>query len=300
MHWKDLKSLAIAVLLIVDAVFIFVIFKHRYTEAYYQKNLIDSSLSVFETSGLYVDRSFLTKKKERLPVYQGILYSDGLSETTEALSTRGYLREINEKGIHLIGADDVYFFGYDFSFSYYTQENAEMPSQTLLTEEKVLLDEGERKNACIRVSSDFLKSLLPENGKFEYALSCNAVYSFGDENIAVFSVYLENIKTENEIYCRISDEKVSAADGLLCTVLPTARKKAENIGLCNLLFEEKAYIDALDESERKLSYTLKDVSYSYGVYFDGNVFYLIPLCRITYEDGENRTYNFISGELYET
>ena len=300
MHWKDLKTLAIAVLLIVDAAFIFFIFKHRYTEIYYQKNLIDSSLSVFETSGLYVDRSFLTKKKERLPVYQGILYSDGLSETTKALSNRGYLRQIDEKGIHWIGAEDVYFFGYDFSFSYHAQEDAEMPSQSLHTEEKFLLDEGDRKNACVRISSDFLKALLPTNGKFEYDLGCNAVYGIGEEYIAVFSVYLENIKTENEIYCRISDEKVSAADGLLCTVLPSTRKKAENIGLCNILFQEKAYIDALDESEKKLSYTLKDVSYSYGVYFDGNVFYLIPLCRIAYEDGENRTYNFISGELYET
>ncbi|MBR5188213.1 MAG: hypothetical protein IKW18_07070 [Clostridia bacterium] len=300
MHWKDLKTLAIAVLLIVDAVFIFVILKHRHTEIYYPKNLIDSSISVFETSGLYVDRSFLTKKKERLPVYQGVLYSDGLSKAAKSLSQQGYLRQIDEKGIHLIGAEDAYFFGYDFSFSYHTQEDAEKPSQSLHTEDNVLLEEGERKSACVRISADFLKALLPDNGKFEYDLGCNAVYGIGEEYIAVFSVYLENIKTENEIYCRISNEKVSAADGLLCTVLPSARKKAENIGLCNLLFEEKAYIDALDESERKLSYILKDVSYSYGVYFDGNVFYLIPLCRITYEDGENRTYNFISGELYET
>ena len=107
------------------------------------------------------------------------------------------------------------------------------------------------------------------------------------------------MKTEHEIYCRISDGKVSAADGTFYSALPNERKKAENIGLCNILFEEKAYIDALDESERKNSYTVQEISYSYGVYFDEQMFYFVPLCRITYGDGESRLYNFISGELYE-
>ena len=295
MHWKDLKTFAIAVLLIVDAIFIFGIFEQRYSEKYYRNNLIDSAVSVFEASGLQVDRSFLEKKKESLPVYQGTLDSEYLSESFER---QGALLQSEEKGMRLYTEDGVFFFGYDFSFSYEGKEGFEKPSELIHTDEWVLWEGGEAAALCEYVSSDFLKSLLPANRKYKYVPECLAVYGSGEEGIAVFSLRFENMQTENKIFCRVSEGAVVSADGMLCTAFPNERKKAENIGLCNLLFEEKAYIDALDESERKSPYTVADISYSYGVYFDENVFYFIPLCRITYADGECRTYNFISGELY--
>ena len=55
----------------------------------------------------------------------------------------------------------------------------------------------------------------------------------------------------------------------------------------------------LTSEGEKSVYTLPCAPFDlYGVYFDENAFYFIPLCRITYADGESRTYNFISGELY--
>ncbi|MBE6665211.1 MAG: hypothetical protein E7603_03180 [Ruminococcaceae bacterium] len=295
MHWKDLKTFAIAVLLVVDAVFVFCIFEHWHAEMYYRNNLIDSAVSVFEASGLHVDSSFLEKKKESLPVYQGM--SD-LQSLSESLEYPGDFSRMEEDGLRLIGEDGTYFFGYDFSFFYSREERFEMPSELIHTDGWALLAGGETAAVCECVSADFLKSLLPVNRKYKYIPECLAVYGSGEESIAVFSLRFENRKTENKIFCRVSQGKVVSADGMLCTAFPDERKKAENIGLCNLLFEEKAYIDALDASERKPSYTVADVSYSYGVYFDENIFYFIPLCRITYADGESRTYNFISGELY--
>lgn len=295
MHWKDLKTFAIAVLLVVDAVFVFCICEHWYAEMYYRKNLIDSALSVFEESGLYVDRSFLEKKKERPPVYDGALESENLSESLERLG--GSLQR-EEKGIHVSREDGAFFFGYDFSFSYRSEEGLELPSELLHTKNWTLLTGGEQEAVCEYISVDFLQSLLPVNGKYQYTPECLAVYGSGEESIAVLILRFGKMKTENRILCRVSEGKIVSADGTLFTAFPNERKKAENIGLCNLLFEEKAYIDALDESERKPSYTVTDVSYSYSVYFDENAFYFIPLCRITYADGESRTYNFISGELY--
>ena len=295
MHWKDLKTFAIAVLLVVDAVFVFCVFEHWYAERYYRNNLIDSAVSVFESSGLYVERSLLEKKKERPPVYAGISDPGYLSEL---LDRPDVVLQHEENGIWASGEDGTFFFGYDFSFSYRREESREIPSELVYTENWVLLSGGEQTAVCECVSADFLKALLPVDEKYQYTPECLAVYGSGEESIAVFILRFGNIKTENRIFCRVSEGKVISADGVLCTAFPTERKKAENTGLCNLLFEEKAYIDALDESERKTSYIVAEVSYSYGVYFDENIFYFIPLCQITYTDGESRTYNFISGELY--
>lgn len=295
MHWKDLKTFAIAVLLVVDAVFVFCIFEHWYAERYYRNNLIDSAVSVFESSGLYVERSFLEKRKERPPVYVGISDAESLLESLENPDV--YLQR-EKNGIRMSGAEGTFFFGYDFSFSYRKEDDSEMPSGLIHTENWTLLTGSEQAAVCEYVSADFLQSLLPENGKYKYTPECLAVYASGEDSIAVFILRFGNMETENKIFCRVSDGEVVSADGTLYTAFPDERKKAENFGLCNILFEEKAYIDALDESERKQSYTVADVSYSYGVYFDETVFYFVPLCRITYADGESRTYNFISGELY--
>ncbi len=297
MHWKDLKTFAVAVLLIVDTVFALFIFNHWYTDRYYRDSLIDSALSVFEESGLRIERSFLEKKKERFPVYMGFSGKEGLSEMAVRLGASGYLPQTEENGIFLTGNEDMFFFGYDFSFSYHTAGVSEKTSE-MLTEEWKLLDRDESEKNCAQIGFEFLKKLLPKDEKNEYDIVCLGVYGLGEERIALFCQSVNRIRTENLIYCRISDGEVCAADGVFFPIAPRERQKAENIGLCNLFFEEKAYIDSLDATERKPLYTVTEISYSYGAYFDEDAFYLIPLCRIVYGDGDSRIYNFISGELY--
>ncbi|MBQ3490265.1 MAG: hypothetical protein IJA86_06725 [Clostridia bacterium] len=299
MHWKDLKTFAIAVLFIVNTAFAVFIFNHWYTDTYYRNTLIDSSLSVFEAGGLHVDRSFLEKKKEKPPVYMGTAEFDRFSEIAERLNDKSYLLKKEKNGIYLIGEQDTFFFGYDFSFAYGTGAFSGKTSSLLLEEGWLLLNEDGQKESSERIAEKFLQKLLPADKKFEYAVICLAVYGSGEERIAVFSQTIDDIPTEHKLYCLISDGKVIGADGKISVIAPSERKKAENTGLCNILFEEKAYIDSLEESERKPSYTVENISYSYGTYFDENVFYFIPLCKITYEDGESRIYNFISGEPYE-
>lgn len=100
----------------------------------------------------------------------------------------------------------------------------------------------------------------------------------------------------------VSGGRVVSADGIFATFVPTEREKAETVDIMNILFAEKAHLDAVYRAGGSFSYTpmvLTDVSYSYAVYFDTHgEFYFVPLCEVKYANGEARTYNCVSGKLY--
>ena len=54
-----------------DIVFAFCVAERKYALRYYDDTLIDSAISVFAESGIYVNRAFLEKKKTTPAVYTG-------------------------------------------------------------------------------------------------------------------------------------------------------------------------------------------------------------------------------------
>ena len=79
MSWKNLKILAIVILLVMDSFFLFSLIKRTRSARYYDGALIDSALSVFRESSFYVDRKFLSSRKASIPVYSGAVDEDSLS-----------------------------------------------------------------------------------------------------------------------------------------------------------------------------------------------------------------------------
>ena len=67
MSWKNLKILAIVILIVMDSFFLFSLIKRTRSAWYYDAALIDSAISVFRESSFYVDRKFLSAKRRRFP-----------------------------------------------------------------------------------------------------------------------------------------------------------------------------------------------------------------------------------------
>ena len=69
MSWKNLKTLAIAILLVMDVFFLYSLIARERAARYYDSELIDAATKIFHESSLYVDKSFLTERIVSLPVY---------------------------------------------------------------------------------------------------------------------------------------------------------------------------------------------------------------------------------------
>ena len=296
MSWKNLKIFAIVTLLVMDIIFAFCVIERKLSVLYYEDPLIDSALTVFSESGLQIDRSFLKKRKQLPAVYLGSADTDALLLT---MQKNGFTAEEDDGGIRLTGDRGEFFFGDDLSFSYFSDENQKAPS-ALLREGfwTAVSDEEETSLARERVLTflDEFELIADGFSKYRYEIVCDRVYHLGNRTIVSCIQYLDGMPLHNGFALSVLDGQVVSADGTFAILLPNEKKTAENIGLMNVFFAEKAYIDSLTE---KQTFTLSSISYSYGLYFDADgTFYLIPLCEIVYTNGEKRTYNFVSGKLY--
>ena len=161
MSWKKLKTFAIMALCLMNAIFIFLVFQRNYRSTHYEKNLINSVISVFRQSELYVDRLFLSEKVVSLPVYIGVTESsEMLSElpVVRAIEKAGYTIREAPGGIRCENAVGEFYFGDDFGFYYSEKGRYDRPSDLLATERYILLKEdGSNKAEALRVVDSFLK-----------------------------------------------------------------------------------------------------------------------------------------------
>ena len=299
MSWKNLKIFAIITLLVMDIVFAFCVIERKLSVLYYEDTLIDSALTVFSESGLQVDRSFLQQRKPRLAVYLGTSDTDVYAKILPTMQQKGFSLQEDEGGIRLLGNSSAFFFGDDLTFSYVADQNQQTPSAILQEGFRTAVYDEEEIAQAMEIVSSFLNEFsLSSDGfsKYRYNIVCDAIYRMGDKKILHCVQYLDGMPLYEGFSLCIRDGQVVSADGTFALLLPNEKKTAENIGVMNVLFAEKSYIDALPE---KQTFIVSSISYSYGLYFDADgTFYLIPLCEITYTNGEKRTYNFVSGKIY--
>ena len=302
MSWKHLKTLAIVILLMMDVIFVFNVAERKRAVAYYDDALIDSAITVLKESGLYVERSFLEEKKQNASVYVGKISADAFTPIMAAMTEQGYTAEEEPGGLSFAGEKGRFFFGNDFLFTYYETGFTEAPSKLFSGRYYVVLTaEDEQTKVARSMVETFLDSYAlcaVSKTKYAYDFDFLNFYYSGTDCIVHLSQKVGDFCVGDGIYLRISGGRVVAVDGTFAAIAPTEKANAESVGLMNILFAEKAYLD-VPANKLDAYYILAGVSYSYGLYFDANnTFYLIPLCDIAYQNGEIRTYNFISGKLY--
>ncbi len=308
MSWKKLKTFAIVVLCLMNLGFLFLIMQRNYRATHYEEELIDSVTNIFRESALYVDRSFLSGKVVSLPVYVGQTEQKASSELPVvcAIEKAGFELRKEPGGIRCENAVGEFYFGDDFGFYYMEKGRYDRPSELLTTERYILLKENTGSIADIlHVVDIFLRRyefLSEENSQYGYEIAYSEVYSSGVNYIVTLSQSINGVPVHEELCVMVSGGRVVSADGIFATESPVSREKAETVDIIDILFEEKAYLDAVYRENGSFAYTpmvLSDISYSYAVYFDAaGSFYLVPLCEVQYVNGDVRTYNCVSGKLY--
>ena len=304
MSWKNLKILAIVILIVMDSFFLFSLIKRTRSAWYYDAALIDSAISVFRESSFYVDRKFLSAKKASIPVYTGTVEKDFLSAVSQTLSEAGYSVKTELGGTRFVGARGEFFLGNDFSFFYFENDRIEKPSAILSEGGYLRQEAGVGVERFRQTAETFLKdnALFSSKKGLGYEICYTDYYLSEDGCIVCVMQKLDGRDTENRIYQLIIEDRVVAADGSFAMADPDSKLSAETVGLMDILFSEKNYFDeeykesgAVSRENRILS----SVNYSYAVYFDADGrFYYVPICTVTYQNGESRAYNYVTGKLY--
>ncbi len=306
MSWKQLRTFAIAILSVMNAIFLFLVVQRNYRATHYERALIASAVEVLQQSEIYVPEELLSGAIVSLPVYTGKSEAENLHElaVVRALSGMGYQIADEPGGIRCSNAVGEFFFGDDFGFTYSERGRYDRPSDLLATERYILLTEDRSyKESALRVVMSFLeKYSFISGGDTGYEFSYADVYSSGVNYIVTLSQNIDGVPIHGDICVMVSGGRVVSADGIFATERPITREKAETVDILNILFAEKAFVDDEYRAGGSFSYTprvISEVRYSYAVYFDASgAFYLVPLCKVCYVGGESRTYNCVSGKLY--
>ena len=296
MNWRRLKVFAIAALLVLDAIFLGIIVERAYSASYYDAALVEDALSLYEAVGLHVDARFLKERIAEPGVLSGVYGEDAVGAMRAALTQRGgYLAIDVSNGTRFLGLYDELFIGNDFSFTYSYMSGTEMPLDLLAEGDLMNVTSARYAESAWTAVERFLqtKMMLPDaTEKYAYAVKEKAIYAKDSDYIVCVEQSVNGLPLETEAYFLVRDGVVRSAEGVFATVLPTARETAETAGILELLFSER---ERLAGEEKNVS----EISYSRAPYFDAKGrFYLVPLCRIAYDDGEEVIYNFISGKIY--
>lgn len=304
MSWKNLKILAIVILILMDSFFLFSLIERTRSARYYDDALIDSAISVFRESSFYVDRKFLSSRKASIPVYTGAVEKDSLLTVSQTLSDAGYSVKNELGGTRFLGEHGEFFIGNDFSFFYFENDRIEKPSVILSEGGYLRQENGVGVERFRQTAETFLKdnALFSSKKGLGYEICYTDYYLSEDGCIVCVMQKLDGRDTGNRIYLLVLDERVVAADGYFAVAAPDRKLSAETVGLMDILFSEKNYFDEAYRESGEVSREnriLSSVGYSYEVYFDADGrFYYVPICTVTYQNGESRAYNYVTGKLY--
>lgn len=306
MNWKNLKIVAIVVLLIVDLFFLSSLIQREHAANYYDKALIEELEKLFRESSLYVDPEFLEARIVSMPVYRGIFDAQDISKIGEKLAGAGFSQREEPGGFRFLRGMDELFIGNDFTLLYFSGDIYEKPSEKFSEGDYEKIGSDSMVTDAVRtaVASFFEETHLiqkNEREKHAYHYSMTDIYTDGDSYIAFIYQHFGKNNTENQLTMLIENGNVLAADGVFVVSPIEEKLSSECVGLMELLLSEKQALDADYRESGAVSREIRildGVRYSYELYFDAaGEFYFVPVCGLIYRDGVEHCYNLISGKL---
>ena len=308
MSWKNLKTFAIIVLIIMN-IFFGIEVNRQYKRAhYYSESEIASVRALMSESGIYIEESYLRAKKVSLPAYKRE-YKDGA--TKEAVREVFGSAEADDGKYVAKTASGTYCFFGDGGFEYRREGETEMPRQVIdssRARQIFILDEyTEKLEAAMKKAMPIEKiNSLSQNRKAEKTDAKLYRLFVTDDGCyaAMFLQYIGGVQSSNAFYMLTdASGNIVSGEGNFSLLLPDEKLKADCADLLTVLFDEKRWADEYfsaqqqkDPAAKKIQLTLSMLYYSYDAYrsADGTEFY-VPVINLVYSDGTVNSYNLTDG-----
>lgn len=292
MKWKNLKSFAIAVLLVLNVVFGILVYIRYTDENYYDKELIENMTTLLSESDIVLAGNALSDKIVKLNALVGTVSA---AKTADALALMsGTSPESGGDALVCRTGNAVYSHDGKNAFSYRRSDISE-PDATGAVSVANAEEEGRRAaDAVWKFLS--LDKIFTGEGKYKSKLICRDIrYSLsGGFFAAELALCIGGLETDNVLTAYLRDGVPLMIEGSLPLSVPESAMAVQEIGVLTVLLDEKAYVDTLPVKKTRI---LSQISYSYITWFDMNgKFYFTPICELRYESGELSRYDMITGE----
>ncbi|MBQ0010866.1 MAG: hypothetical protein KBS76_07190, partial [Ruminococcus sp.] len=201
-----------------------------------------------------------------------------------------------EKGLECSGKTGLYRLDAGHLFSYEAHGFSPAPESATVS-----VADGEKigAEAAARLSSFVMagdRADVSSGGKYAIGFSCREIaYSVsGGYYVATMDLMAGGLVTDAALSVRFREDAFLTVKGNLLLASPSRSLKPGGKDLLTILLNEKAYWDAGSEKQIRL---IGSVEYAYAIYYDmKDSFYLIPVCRLCYEDGTVAEYDMMTGE----
>lgn len=301
MSWKNLKTFAIIVLLIMNVFFGTEVYRQYKRMNYYSEKEISSVTELLSESGIYVNEDILRAKKLSIPAY---MRTSSDVELLSALRLFGNVSRSGEKYIVSNGYK-TWSFGNDGSFEYRSAENVSMPVSLIesgTVSAVFMIDEyTERLEAAMNgiICFDNINALPANKGAKPSHAELYRLYTDRDTGyyVAMFLQYTDKMQTSQAFYLLIDENgEVLSGEGSISLLLPNEKLKTDCVDLLTVFFDEKRWADAYFSSGKTGRLLLSELYYSYDIYrlSDGSEYY-VPTVNLIYSDGTVHSYNMIDG-----
>lgn len=301
MSWKNLKTFAIAVLLIMNVFFGTEVYRQYKRMNYYSEKEISSVTELLSESGISVNEDILRAKKISVPAYMRT------SEEAELLSALRLFGNVSRDGEKYTASGDCgkWSFGSDGSFEYRAAEDAPMPVSLMesgTVSAVFMIDKyTEKLETAMKsiICFDDINALSANKGAKPSHAELYRLYTDRDTGyyIAMFLQYMGEMQTSRAFYLLVNEAgEVLSGEGSISLLLPDEKLKTDCVDLLTVLFDEKRWADVYLSSGRTGRLSLSELYYSYDIYRLGdNPEYYVPTVNLIYSDGTVRSYNMIDG-----
>lgn len=294
MSWKQIKTLALVFLIVLDAALAGLV-RFRYRQKnYYDGEIVRNVTALLNESEIYLDTNVLSEKIVSYPVLAGSATEESY-RTALGLMAGAEVKD-TERGMECAGKTGVYRLDTGRLFSYEAYGFVPVSeSQTV----PVADAEAIGAEAAARLSAFILaddRSDASSGGKYAMGFVCRDIaYSVaGGYYIATMAQTAGGLVTDAVLRIRFRDDAILSVDGNLLPFSPSRSLKPGGKDLLTVLLNEKAYWDAGEDKRIRL---IDGVEYAYAIYYDmKDSFYLTPVCLLCYEDGSVAEYDMMTGE----
>lgn len=282
MSWKSVKNFLIILLVLVNILLAFFVYKYYTNSRFTDSGTVESAAALLKESGIEVSNELINVKKENAKT----LYVPYEREEYVCLVASVLLGK-EADGMYMLphgvraeaGEGEIALIGYDMSIEYTASGENDILS---LIEKASKADDGDAKTAI---------SFLEE----KIALAAGTA----DENdCSIYGDYVfVNVKQkENGIplygmdsVFGIKDGKIVYASGKYFFGVPESEEESQLLDRINILFSEK---------EQGMTGTVEEMELCYTLYEGDGKMMLIPSYALRYADGNMRAINAISKKLY--
>lgn len=308
MSWSKVKILLIILLAAANMLFAALLIFSEVNMSYIDRDTIENTVSVLAKSNIIIDEGLLSRRKTPRMMSYG-KYSEAYYEEVivSVTGSDNFMTRMTINGISIIMNENDDRFDFFEHFKYiYSKEGSPAESLSLYekhSDEFAGNNETAEKNIAGKLKEKAEAFFLCEkNDELGYTLENVRIYKdLSSEYYYLYgSQYNNDVRINgNDIYCVFENTELIYSAGVWIFKNLEERYSVDHYDIINLLFIDKAYIDE-NRKDNSEAYIVEEISMEYGTFWNGaeTEYYLVPIWKIKYNNGEERIYNAINGNIY--